>query len=67
MDHVTYFTNLFESIADYRKIVLLMFLNKNDVDLLNESGFLKRDFNCLYLEWEKKHFDGTKRRILGLN
>ena len=38
---------MFELIPDNRKLVLLMFLNKNDFDLLNESGYLKNDNNCL--------------------
>ena len=42
MNHVNNFKDLFESIPDYRKIVLL-FLIKNDVDSLNESGFLKKN------------------------
>ena len=32
------------------KKVLLMFLNKNDVDLLKECGLLKSDINSLCLE-----------------
>ena len=42
MNNKIYFTELFESIPDYKKIVLLMFLNKNDVNFLNECGFSKR-------------------------
>ena len=34
MDHVNFFKDLFESISDYRKIVLLIFLNQNYDDLL---------------------------------
>ena len=30
---------MFESIPDYRKIVLLVFLIKNDVNFLYECGF----------------------------
>ena len=44
MDHVIYFKDFFESIPDYRKIVLLMFLIKNDNDL-TECRFFKVDFN----------------------
>ena len=33
MNSVNYSEDLFESIPDYRKIVLLMFLIKNDVNL----------------------------------
>ena len=40
MNNVLFFVkDLFESIPDYRKIVLIMFLFKNDVDLLHEYGF----------------------------
>ena len=34
MNNVNYFKDLFESIPDYKKIVLLMFLIKKDVNLL---------------------------------
>ena len=40
MNYVTYFKNLFKSIPDYKKIVLLIFLIKID-DLLTECGFVK--------------------------
>ena len=45
MDHVIYFKDLFEFLTDCRKIVLLMFLFKNDVDLLNECRFVKKNIN----------------------
>ena len=32
MDNVIYFKDLFESIADYKKLVILIFLIKNDVN-----------------------------------
>ena len=34
MNNVNYFTDLFESIPDYKLTVLLMFLIKHDVDFL---------------------------------
>ena len=34
MDYVKYFKDLFESIQDYKKIVLSIFLVQNDSDLL---------------------------------
>ena len=37
--------DLFESIPDYRKIVLLIFLIQNDKDLLHEIGFSERGFS----------------------
>ena len=42
-----YFKDLFESIEDYRKIVLLIFLIKNDKNFLLEIGFSERDINRL--------------------
>ena len=49
MEDVHYFKDLFESIHYYRKIVLLMFLFKNDTDLLKEFGlcddFLRKLYN----------------------
>ena len=50
MDNVNYFKKLFESIPNYRKIFLLMFLIENDYDLLREVGFSERDVNHLNLE-----------------
>ena len=47
-----YFKDLFESIPDYRKIVLLMFLIKDDKNLLKEVGFGKNDINLLSLEFK---------------
>ena len=52
MKYENYFKDMFESIRDYRKIVLLLFLIKNDSDLLKESGFLKSDINRLPLEFK---------------
>ena len=52
MDNINYFRDLFESITDYRKIVLLMFLIKNDNDLLKECGFSKDDINRLCKEFK---------------
>ena len=48
MNNINYFTGLFESIPDYKKIVLLMLLIRNNVNLLYECGFLKGDINFLY-------------------
>ena len=50
MNNINYFKDLFESIPDYKKIVLLMFLIKNDVNFLYECGVLKGDINFLYKE-----------------
>ena len=47
-----YFKDLFESIHDYKKIVLLIFLIQNDKNLLKEIGFSKNDINFLNLEFK---------------
>ena len=52
MNNVNFFTELLESIADYKKIVLLLFLFKNDFIFLYECGFLKVDINFLYTEFK---------------
>ena len=44
---------MFESIPDYRKIVLLIFLIQNDENLLKEIGFSKSDINLLNLVFKK--------------
>ena len=43
---------MLESIPDYRKIVIVTFLIKNDSDLSNDCGFLKNDINCSNLEFK---------------
>ena len=43
MKYENYFKDLFESIPDYSKIVLLLFLIQNDKDSIKECGILK---NC---------------------
>ena len=52
MDNINYFEDLFESIPDYTKIVVLIFLIQNDKNLIKEIGFSKNDINLLNLEFE---------------
>ena len=52
MSNINYLKDLFESIPDYRKIVFLVFLIKNDDDLLLECGFFKSDINRLCDEYK---------------
>ena len=52
MDNSIYFKDIFESIHDYKKIVLLIFLIQNDKNLLKEIGFIKNDINLLDLEFK---------------
>ena len=62
MDHVIYFKDLFESIPDYRKIEILMFLSEKDAELLNDCGFLKNDINRLKEDF--KMFHSNKMNII---
>ena len=52
MNYENYFKDLFESIPEYRKIVLLIFLIQNDKNLLQEIGFSKNDINRLNIEFK---------------
>ena len=52
MNNTNYFKDIFESIPDYRKIVLLIFLIQNDKNLLKEIGFSRADINSLNLEFK---------------
>ena len=52
MDYENYFKDMFESIPDYRKLVLLIFSIQNDKNLLKEIGFSKNDINRLNLEFK---------------
>ena len=50
MNHVNYSEDLFESVSDYRKIVLLILLIQNDKNLLREIDFSERHINRLPVE-----------------
>ena len=52
MNNQNYFKDIFESIHDYKKVVLLIFLIQNDKNLLNEVGFSKNDINRLSIEFK---------------
>ena len=52
MDNLIYFQDLFESIPDYRNLVLVIFLIQNVKKLLLEAGFSERDIIRLNLEFE---------------
>ena len=54
MNNANYFKDLFESIPDYRKVVLLILLIQNEKNLLNEVGFSQRDINRLSIEFKNK-------------
>ena len=63
MNNTKYFKDLFESIPDYRKIVFLLFLIKNDKDLLREVGFSERDINRLILEFKNILIDQHEKYL----
>ena len=63
MKYEKYFKDFFESIPDYRKIVFLLFLIKNDKDLLREVGFSERDINRLYLEFKNILIDQHEKNL----
>ena len=52
MNNSNYFKDIFESISDYRKVVLLIHLIQNGKTLLKEIGFSKNDNNGLNLEFK---------------
>ena len=52
MNNAIYFKDMFESIPDYRKIVLIFFLIQNDKKLLLKIGFSERNINRLILEFK---------------
>ena len=49
-----FFTPMFESIADHRKIVLMMLSIEIDIDFLKECDFSKKDFERLCIEFKLK-------------
>ena len=53
MENENYFKDIFESIHDYKKIILLIFLIQNDKNLLKEIGFSKNDIIRLSIEYKK--------------
>ena len=72
MKYENYFKDMFESIPDYRKLVLLVFLVKNDVDLLKEYGFLNinrlnEEYKEIFIEQNEEfldHFENQKDSII---
>ena len=52
MNNENFFKDLFDSIPELRKIVILMFLIQFDENFLKEIGFSKNDINLLNLEFK---------------
>ena len=63
MNYKSYFRDIFESIPDYREIVLLIFLYQNDKNLLKEIGFSKNDINLLNLEFKNILLQGYEEYL----
>ena len=63
MNYENYFEDMFESLTDYRKLVLLTFLIKNDEDFLKEIGFLKSDINRLNKEFKKILMEQNEEKL----
>ena len=49
--HVNFFKSLLKSIPEQKKFVIIMFLFKNDVDMLYQKDLSKNDTNHLCLEF----------------
>ena len=52
MNNSSYFKDIFKSIPDYKKIVLLIYFIQNDENLLKEIGFSENDINNLNSEFK---------------
>ena len=52
MNYENYSKDLFEPRSDYRKIVLSMFLIKDDKKLIIEVGLSERDINRINLKFK---------------
>ena len=53
MEDINYFKEMLESIHDYKKIVLLCFIIKQDINLLREFGLSENFINNLYKQFKK--------------
>ena len=63
MDQSSYFNDLFKSVPDYRKVVLITFLIKNDVDLLKDCVFLKSVINRLFKKFRKVLMEKNEQNL----
>ena len=53
MEDINYFKEMLESIHDYKKIVPLCFIIKQDINLLKEFGMSENFINNLYKQFKK--------------
>ena len=74
-DNIRYFKGIFDSIHDYKEIVLIIFLIQNDKSFLQEVGFSERDINRLNEEFQNilieqheeylEYFENEEESIIG--
>ena len=74
MKFKNFFKDMFESIPDYRKIVLIISLFKNDKKFLQECGFLysdndslNKEFKIFLTEQNEKYLSYIKKRRRFIN
>ena len=63
MNNANYFKDMFKSITDYRKIVLLIFLIQNHKNLSKEIGFSKNDINLLNFGFKNILIEGHEEYL----
>ena len=63
MDNTNYFKDLFESIPDYREIVIKVFLLQNDKEFKKKWVFLMSDINGLCFEFENFLLEQSKEYL----
>ena len=69
MIDINYFKDLLESIHDYRKIILLCFIIKQDINILKEFGMSEDFVNKLYKEFKntaEKELDNYNSHLKNL-
>ena len=64
MEDENYFKSLFESMPNYKKIVVIIHLIRNDIKSLEECGFMKSDINRLKLEFKKFYQNNLMNTIV---
>ena len=73
MKYENFFKDLFESVPDYRKLAILMFLIKNDEGLFLECGFFKnhinrlnKEFKNILIEQKEQNLDHNKNQEVSI-
>ena len=61
MNNSNYFRAIFESLPDYRKIVLIIFSIQNYKNLIGEIGYSKNEIYLLNLEFKNMLIKGYEK------